>query len=78
MFSTIARATAASAAAIIIIKIANICPSIEKIPYREKAIKFRLAAFRMSSMPNKTPIAFLRDITANNPNENNRADSTKK
>ena len=68
MFRTIASATAASAAAMIIMNSAKICPSIENIPYRANATKLMLAAFRINSIPSKTAIAFLLVVTANIPN----------
>ncbi|SUZ93588.1 uncharacterized protein METZ01_LOCUS46442 [marine metagenome] len=65
-----AKATAASAAAITITNIPNTCPSRFIPPNLENAIKLTLAAFRISSTPINTAIPFRRVITPNTPSEN--------
>lgn len=78
MFKTIASATATSAAAKIITNNANTCPSIWKLPNREKATKLILAEFIINSNDISTIIAFLRVAKPNIPNEKSIALKTKK
>ena len=70
---TIAKATATSAAATTMTKMANICPSMVVELYREKATRLMLAEFRISSIPIKTLIAFLRVRIPRTPREKRAA-----
>jgi len=59
--STIARPTVASAAAIVMMNMANICPTkAVGVTNFEKATKLILTALNISSMDIRMPIAFLR------------------
>ena len=73
----IAKATADSAASIMITKSAKTSPLKFMPPKREKARKFKLAEFKMSSTPIRTATAFLRVITANNPREKSVAEMSR-
>ena len=67
---TIARATAASAAARTITNRLNICPSKFIPPNLENATKLILAALSINSTPIKTAMPFLRVMTPKTPSEN--------
>src|SRR5579883_781896 len=80
---TIARATAASAAATVIMKIAKICPV--KYPAygvtllkREKPTRVILTAFSIISMPINTAMALCLAIAPYKPMQKSTAPSTKK
>jgi hypothetical protein len=68
-----ARATVASAAANIIMKMANMIPSMFRVPKRAKATKLRLAALKINSTPIRTATALRRVKTQKKPRQNNIA-----
>jgi hypothetical protein len=76
--STIAKPTVASAAAMVMTKMANICPtkSLGVINF-EKATKLILTALNISSMDIRMPMAFLRVRTPKIPIQNNMVLKTK-
>ena len=68
-----AKATATSAAATTITKIANICPSMPEELYLEKATKLMFAEFKINSTPINTLMALRRVSTPKTPKENSAA-----
>ena len=76
--STIAKPTVASAAAMVMTKMANICPtkSVGVINF-EKATKLMLTALNISSMDIRIPMAFLLVRTPKIPIQNNMVLKTK-
>src|SRR5262249_35408697 len=77
MVSTMARATATSAAAITITKIAKSWPCRLPGPKRAKATRLTFAEFRISSMPISTFTALRRVRTPSMPRENRAAETTR-
>lgn len=76
--NTIARPTVASAAAMVIMNIAKICPEIASgVKNLEKATKLMLTALNMSSIDINTPTALRRVNRPNIPMQNSAEESNK-
>src|SRR3989442_14707100 len=80
MAMMIARPTAASAAAWVMMKMANICPasSWSELKYRAKATNSRFTPLSISSMLSKMPIALRRESTPYIPRANKMLPRTRK